>query len=162
MLINADFTCRASLAPEHYQWVSSPQNGVERVMLDRVGAEKARATSIVRLMCNFVKEEFFSEEYLEMLDFEKLHRVLRSELFNALHYAEHIFVEKSFVYRFQEQEDEILLQGIIDMMYIRDDEITIVDYKTDRASEVVIRDRYQKQIDIYAKAIEEIIDASRL
>ena len=48
MLINADFTCRASLAPEQYQWVSSPQNGVERVMLDRVGAEKARATSIVR------------------------------------------------------------------------------------------------------------------
>ena len=48
MLINADFTCRASLAPEYYQWVSSPQNGVERVMLDRVGAEKARATSIVR------------------------------------------------------------------------------------------------------------------
>ncbi|WP_201543905.1 cupin domain-containing protein [Psychrobacter immobilis] len=48
MLINADFTRRASLAPEQYQWVSSPQNGVERVMLDRVGAEKARATSIVR------------------------------------------------------------------------------------------------------------------
>ena len=48
MLINADFTRRALLVPEHYQWVSSPQNGVERVMLDRVGAEKARATSIVR------------------------------------------------------------------------------------------------------------------
>ena len=48
MLINADFTRRALLAPEQYQWVSSPQNGVERVMLDRVGAEKARATSIVR------------------------------------------------------------------------------------------------------------------
>lgn len=48
MLINADFLCRAELAPEHYQWVQSPQNGVERVMLDRVGAEKARATSIVR------------------------------------------------------------------------------------------------------------------
>lgn len=48
MLINADFSCRAAIAPEHYQWVQSPQNGVERVMLDRVGAEKARATSIVR------------------------------------------------------------------------------------------------------------------
>ena len=48
MLINADFSCRASLASEHYQWVKSPQQGVERVMLDRVGAEKARATSIVR------------------------------------------------------------------------------------------------------------------
>ena len=48
MLINADFSCRASLLPEQHQWVQSPQQGVERVMLDRVGAEKARATSIVR------------------------------------------------------------------------------------------------------------------
>ncbi|MGP4905562.1 cupin domain-containing protein [Psychrobacter faecalis] len=55
MLINADFTRRAALAPEHYQWVPSPQNGVERVMLDRVGAEKARATSIVR----YAPESYF-------------------------------------------------------------------------------------------------------
>ncbi len=48
MLINADFTKRASLLPEHHQWIKSPQNGVERVMLDRVGEEKARATSFVR------------------------------------------------------------------------------------------------------------------
>ena len=48
MLINADFSCRASLLPEQHQWIQSPQQGVERVMLDRVGAEKARATSIVR------------------------------------------------------------------------------------------------------------------
>jgi len=48
MLINADFSRRASVAPHQYRWVASPQGGVERVMLDRVGAEKARATSIVR------------------------------------------------------------------------------------------------------------------
>lgn len=48
MLINADFSRRAILASQEYQWVASPQSGVERVMLDRVGAEQARATSIVR------------------------------------------------------------------------------------------------------------------
>lgn len=48
MLINADFSRRATVAPYQYQWVASPQSGVERVMLDRVGAEQARATSIVR------------------------------------------------------------------------------------------------------------------
>lgn len=48
MLINADFSRRAIVAPHQYQWIPSPQEGVERVMLDRVGAEKARATSIVR------------------------------------------------------------------------------------------------------------------
>ncbi|MER1939867.1 cupin domain-containing protein [Castellaniella sp. FW104-16D08] len=48
MLINADFSRRASVTSQQYQWITSPQGGVERVMLDRVGAEKARATSIVR------------------------------------------------------------------------------------------------------------------
>ncbi|MGE4533624.1 cupin domain-containing protein [Halomonas sp.] len=48
MRINADFTRRAAVTPDQHQWVASPQGGVERVMLDRVGAEKARATSLVR------------------------------------------------------------------------------------------------------------------
>ena len=48
MRINADFSSRASLAPKDHQWVKSPQKGVERVMLDRIGTEKARATSLVR------------------------------------------------------------------------------------------------------------------
>jgi len=48
MLINADFSRPVFLAPHQYQWVPSPQVGVERIMLDRTGAEKARATSIVR------------------------------------------------------------------------------------------------------------------
>lgn len=48
MRINADFSLRASVTPDAYRWVPSPQAGVERVMLDRVGAEIARATSIVR------------------------------------------------------------------------------------------------------------------
>jgi len=48
MLVNADFSRRAIVAPDQYVWIKSPQSGVERVMLDRLGGEKARATSIVR------------------------------------------------------------------------------------------------------------------
>lgn len=55
MLINADFSRRAIVASHQYQWVASPQGGVERVMLDRVGAEKARTTSIVR----YVPDSYF-------------------------------------------------------------------------------------------------------
>ena len=39
---------RATVTPDQHQWVPSPMAGVERVMLDRIGEEKARATSIVR------------------------------------------------------------------------------------------------------------------
>lgn len=48
MLVNADFSRPASVSPADYRWTASPQGGVERVLLDRVGAEQARATSIVR------------------------------------------------------------------------------------------------------------------
>ena len=52
MHINADFSRPAIVEPDQYHWVTSPQSGVERVMLDRVGEELARATSIVRYAPN--------------------------------------------------------------------------------------------------------------
>ncbi len=48
MRIHADFSRRAIVTPDQRHWVPSPRAGVERVMLDRLGEEKARATSIVR------------------------------------------------------------------------------------------------------------------
>src|SRR5262249_2103707 len=48
MRINADFTKRASVHAGTSDWARSPMPGVERRMLDRVGDEVARATSIVR------------------------------------------------------------------------------------------------------------------
>lgn len=52
MLLRADFGQRVVVTPEQYEWVPSPVAGVERIMLDRVGDEVARATSIVRYAPN--------------------------------------------------------------------------------------------------------------
>ena len=52
LLINADFDQRVVVRPENYQWVPSPMPGVERMMLDRIGDEVARATSLVRYAPN--------------------------------------------------------------------------------------------------------------
>ena len=48
MHLNADFTQRAAVHAARLAWVSSPIAGVDRRMLDRIGDEVARATSIVR------------------------------------------------------------------------------------------------------------------
>ncbi len=48
MNINADFNQRVVLHGALMPWVDSPVGGVQRRMLDRIGAEVARATSIVR------------------------------------------------------------------------------------------------------------------
>ncbi len=47
MDLNADFSQRASVHADA-PWVASPMPGVDRRMLDRIGDEVARATSIVR------------------------------------------------------------------------------------------------------------------
>jgi len=48
MRINATFSERAIVVPRIDDWVLSPAAGVDRLMLDRIGDEVARATSIVR------------------------------------------------------------------------------------------------------------------
>jgi anti-sigma factor ChrR (cupin superfamily) len=48
MEINADFSRPAIVHAARLPWVPSPMAGVDRRMLDRIGAEVARATSIVR------------------------------------------------------------------------------------------------------------------
>jgi len=52
MKLNADFSQRVVVRPEDYDWVASPASGVERMMLDRIGDEVARATTIVRFAPN--------------------------------------------------------------------------------------------------------------
>ena len=48
MRINADFSIIAVVNRSGMDWISSPESGVDRIMLDRIGDEVARATSIVR------------------------------------------------------------------------------------------------------------------
>ena len=79
MKINADFSRRVVIRPADYRWVPSPMPGVERMMLDRIGEEVARATSLVRYAPDsrfsrhvhgggeefFVLEGVFADEHAE-------------------------------------------------------------------------------------------------
>jgi anti-sigma factor ChrR (cupin superfamily) len=48
MRVNAEFDTRTLVRFDENDWVASPVAGVERKMLDRIGGEVARATTIVR------------------------------------------------------------------------------------------------------------------
>ena len=61
-----------------------------------------------------------------------------------------LFREKPFVMDYE----GVLLQGIIDVFWIEEDQIVLLDYKTDRVQmpeELV--ERYKKQLDLYAQAL---------
>ncbi len=48
MRVNSDFSKRSVVRPGETDWVASPAVGAERMMLDRIGDEVARATTIFR------------------------------------------------------------------------------------------------------------------
>lgn len=48
MQLNADFSARVVVHSDQLEWQASPMPGVDRRMLDRIGGEVARATTIVR------------------------------------------------------------------------------------------------------------------
>lgn len=52
MNLHSDYSQRIVLYQEDLPWVDSPALGVQRRMLDRIGGEQARATSIVRYAPN--------------------------------------------------------------------------------------------------------------
>ena len=56
-------------------------------------------------------------------------------------------------------EEEILLQGVVDLALIEEDGITVVDFKTDRVTEETLDQRavfYRSQVRAYAEALERI------
>ncbi|NLY62826.1 MAG: UvrD-helicase domain-containing protein [Erysipelothrix sp.] len=72
-----------------------------------------------------------------------------NDFFKAL-FDKEVLKEVPFVYANQEQS----IRGIIDMVAISDDEVIIVDFKTDNLEhEIDFVDRYASQLDFYADAL---------
>ena len=53
-------------------------------------------------------------------------------------------------------QEGIVVQGIADCVFVEEDHLVIVDYKTDRAKdETVLRSHYAPQLDVYAEALSQ-------
>ena len=97
--------------------------------------------------------KLLSEEQRELIRPYKLLAFFQSPIALRMAQAQRrgdLFREKPFVMDYE----GVLLQGIIDVFWIEDDRIVLLDYKTDRverAEELV--QRYQKQLELYARAL---------
>ena len=55
------------------------------------------------------------------------------------------------------EEEDILVQGVIDVYFEEGDELVLMDYKTDRVAEAEeLLKRYRTQLDYYAQALERL------
>lgn len=61
------------------------------------------------------------------------------------------------------KSDNILTSGVIDLLFIKDDIYTIVDYKTDNVTSMEeLKQRYKKQLDLYEVGIKKKMHAKKI
>ena len=115
--------------------------------------------------------DFLSPEEYGLLNQEKLQKFLDSPLgqlfakaykentlYREQHFMQEVEYEKLFPEDGGDNVEKVILQGIIDAFIMEEEGIILVDYKTDRVKDgEELRNRYQKQIDLYSEALEQIL-----
>ena len=115
--------------------------------------------------------DYLSPEEYGLLNQEKLQKFLDSPLgklfakaykentlYREQHFMQEVEYEKLFPEDGGDNVEKVILQGIIDAFIMEEEGIILVDYKTDRVKDgEELRNRYQKQIDLYSEALEQIL-----
>lgn len=128
--------------------------------------EQARAsldTEIDRLL----NDGKLTQEQVDMIDRKTLNEFLSTKLIDRIISSQLVMREKRFTARLKPSEvfDEykdvktdatVIIQGAVDLAFVEDGKLVIVDYKTDRVKDITkLAGLYKKQLYLYKSAMEQ-------
>ena len=120
-------------------------------------------------MQEFKEQHRMEEELFELVSLPSLKKFLSTELGQRMQVAAKqgkLYREKPFVMgkpasealEESSSEEMILIQGIIDVFFEEEDEIVLLDYKTDKVnSSQQLANLYRTQLELYQEAIERAV-----
>ncbi|MCM1540722.1 MAG: UvrD-helicase domain-containing protein [Blautia sp.] len=129
---------------------------------------KARKTILHDFLLEQVEENRLSREYFEAVRKEKILRFLSSEIGQRMyraHRAGGLFREQPFVMGISADRlgqefpgtETVLIQGIIDVFFVEEDGLVLLDYKTDSVRSMAeLWNRYETQMDYYREALQKL------
>ncbi len=122
---------------------------------------------IEQFLAESIESGKIKKEYGSYLELDKVFTCLNSSIGKRMRdaaLAKNLFKEQPFVLGIParevyggDSEETIILQGVIDVFFIEDDQVIIMDYKTDgvKSPEVLVN-RYQEQLELYGRAVKQI------
>ena len=123
---------------------------------------------IQQLIQELQAKKIITEKEANAINADKIYRFTESNIWKYMREAKEVHQEKPFyinipakdIYN-EDVDEEILVQGIIDLYYIdKNDNLILVDYKTDYVEygkEVELVNKYKEQLDLYSKALKEAL-----
>lgn len=149
---------------------------VHLVMQHIDAREPVTEESILTLVERLVMKEFITKEQAEEIDVAQILGFFESEIGQRMKSATDIRKEVPFTMAYPAHEayhdwdggdENILVQGIVDCLFEDENGLVLVDYKTDaitgrfpngfEEAEEVLKARYVKQIELYTRALEQIL-----
>lgn len=155
------------LQEEKEEKITSAQKGtlIHLCMQKLNPKEQYDLQKIKELIQSLHLKQVITEKEMDSINPYKILEFTKSEIWEQLKTAKEIYQEKPFyinvpakqIYE-QEIDEDILVQGIIDLYYInKDDNLILLDYKTDyieKGNEIQLVNKYEKQLDLYKQALE--------
>ena len=151
-----------SFVPELFPAETSKEKGIayHRAM-ELMDFNRFAPSEIEKQISEFVANGLMTDEQAAYIDTEKLARLVKSEFFRipgAKYYREQPFEVLVPANKFSTSasSDEVLVQGVIDLMAVCEDGIRIADYKVSARAPESLAETYRKQLELYAYAANKI------
>ncbi len=101
--------------------------------------------------------EYLSFEESNALEHDKLSRFFISDVYKRIKNSDEVKREYKFMVEYPYEGQKTIVQGIADCVFFENDEVVILDFKTDRVDEVsALVQQYSQQLEVYKYAIEQI------
>ncbi|MDE6924251.1 MAG: PD-(D/E)XK nuclease family protein [Acetatifactor sp.] len=138
-------------------------------MIMEAESEEERKTVLHNFLLEQMKDSRLSREYLEAVREEKILHFLSSELGQRMyraHRAGGLYREQPFVMGISADRlgqgfpdtETVLIQGIIDVFFVEEDGLVLLDYKTDSVRSMEeLWNRYETQLDYYQEALQKLM-----
>lgn len=113
---------------------------------------------------------YISKVQADSINREKAKAFISSDIITHCLESDRVFKEYRFTIKVdasvvdpdispEHSKEQIILQGAVDLAFVEDGELVIVDYKTDRVNDVkLLYDMYHNQLEIYADAMQQCTD----
>ncbi|NMM61987.1 helicase-exonuclease AddAB subunit AddA [Clostridium sp. P21] len=128
---------------------------------------------IISQINDLVNREFIRKEEVKSIDVNKILKFFKSTLGERMIKSKKVFREVPFIINLDSTElykdlsediyedEKVLLQGIIDCYFEEDDELVLLDYKTDYVEDLnKVKEKYLVQIEYYKNALERLTGKS--
>ncbi len=133
-------------------------------ILENVDFFKTEKGDIEKLLVDMENNGEISTEEKEKIDVDIISKVLKLPVFSEIRSGEYhresafmLYVPANTVIDSTTATDKVLVQGVIDLVGLKDDAI-LVDYKYSSKPEELLKKEYEKQLSVYKLAIEKILN----